>query len=155
LKMRSVDRRGKVDRRSIISPRGVVRNPSTGRCPRMASVVVGVEAGALPFVAQGQLADGLRQVQPLGAQRVGDVERRELAGQRRKRNIKVDSEELARRGAVDDELLLVGGGEEAVELLWLVERGRERGREFGERERKREGVRKKGGRSGLKRQGRA
>jgi len=83
-------------------------------------VVVRVEAGALAVVAQRQLADRLGEVQPLRAQRVGDVERRELAGQARERDVEVDAEELSRRGTIDDELLLVGWGEEAVELLIVV-----------------------------------
>ena len=115
-----VDRGREVDRRRVERARRVVGDTAARHAPRVSLVVVRVEAGALAVVAQRQLADRLGEVQPLRAQRVGDVERRELAGQARERDVEVDAEELSRRGTIDDELLLVGRGEEAVELLIVV-----------------------------------
>ena len=115
-----VDRGREVDRRRVERARRVVGDTAARHAPRVSLVVVRVEAGALAVVAQRQLADRLGEVEPLRAQRVGDVERRELAGQARERDVEVDAEELSRRGTIDDELLLVGRGEEAVELLIVV-----------------------------------
>ena len=118
--MRGVDRGGVVDLRRVEGARRVVGDPPSRRGPRVPPVVVGVETGALAVVAEGQLPDRLGQVEPLRAESVRDVESRKLARQRRERDVEVDSEELPRGGAVDDELLLVGRGQEAVELLSVV-----------------------------------
>lgn len=133
LEVRGVDRRGVVDLRGVVRARRVVGNPFSRASPRVAPVVMRVKPCPLAVVAERQLADRLGQVEPLGAERVRDVERRKLARQRRERDVKVDSEELARRGAVDDELLLVGRGEEAVELLLVMSWG---GQKACERERR-------------------
>jgi len=121
LEVRGVDRSGVVDLRGVVSARRVVGNALSRASPRVPAVVVGVEPCPLAVVAERQLADGLRQVEPLGAERVRDVERRKLARQRREGHVEVDAEELSRGRSVDDELLLVGRGEEAVELLFGVE----------------------------------
>ena len=117
LEVRCVDRRGIVYLRRVEGARRVVGDPFPRPRARMPSVVMGVKACALAVVAQGQLPDSFGEVEPLCPQGVGDVERRKLARQRRERHVEVDSEELSGGRTVDDELLLVGRGEEAVELL--------------------------------------
>ena len=74
-------------------------------------------AGQPARLADGQLADGLGQVEALGAERVADVQRRKLARQRGEADVEADAQQVALRAAVHHHLRARLHPQEARKLL--------------------------------------